>query len=532
MTAKKNEAEARDAPRDPASVPSGLRGVLRGGGLSAFAALLAASVYPFAAFVVANPGEPIRVSKLVLYGVATFVLGALVVVALALARPRLDPARIALSVAAVVAWFWNFSYVGSTTRAHGQTLVITLVVWAGLAVAIAVIVYRLTRPDAVRIGAVIFVCALTSVTVVQAVSTSDTPSTERPVEADVQPLNARSTPNIYFFVLDEYARNDQLESVLGFDNSEFYADLRDRGFTVSEDSISPYLTTTASISSVLSMDYVSTDGELLAGGLQALGRRMVDDNAVRKQLTATGYEFVFSGTGSFLWGRCDPDIATICIKPRPVGFAVDELDAALLARTPLGFLRSRGMLVTDPLYVVEQVQAHAAELEEPFFLFAHVLSPHPAWWYEADCSLRDTSFESTGRSTDAERAAYLQDLRCLNDLTLAAVDEIAATDPDAIIVVQADHGSHFISSREDEPSDAGIREQFAPLDAMKLPPGCEVPPGPRSTVNTFRIVFACLEGRPPELLPHRAFLWRWLDDENVVEIPPERLAPSGGDASG
>ena len=47
-------------------------------------------------------------------------------------------------------------------------------------------------------------------------------------------------PNIYYIILDGYARADVLRDLYGFDNSEFIADLQERGFFVAHRSTSNY----------------------------------------------------------------------------------------------------------------------------------------------------------------------------------------------------------------------------------------------------------------------------------------------------
>jgi hypothetical protein len=59
---------------------------------------------------------------------------------------------------------------------------------------------------------------------------------------------------------------------------------------------------------------------------------------------------------------------------------------------------------------------------------------------------------------------------------------------------------------------------------MRLPARCrDEAHDDTPLVDTFRIVFSCLENRPAELVEHRAFLWRWPDRFNIEEIPTRRL---------
>ena len=63
-------------------------------------------------------------------------------------------------------------------------------------------------------------------------------------------------PNVYLILLDAYSGNTLLEKDFGFDNSEFYKKLRDRGFVVQEKSFSNYPNTELSMPSILNMNYL------------------------------------------------------------------------------------------------------------------------------------------------------------------------------------------------------------------------------------------------------------------------------------
>ena len=63
-------------------------------------------------------------------------------------------------------------------------------------------------------------------------------------------------PDIYFIVLDGYARADVLAKYYGFDNGPFLEGLRQRGFQVSDASRSNYNWTFLSLGSSLNLDYI------------------------------------------------------------------------------------------------------------------------------------------------------------------------------------------------------------------------------------------------------------------------------------
>ena len=84
---------------------------------------------------------------------------------------------------------------------------------------------------------------------------ADTQATDYP---RVPPLDVDSpqTPDVYYIILDGYARADTLQRVCHFDNSQFIELLRSRGFFVAADSCANYPYTDLSITSSLNMSYL------------------------------------------------------------------------------------------------------------------------------------------------------------------------------------------------------------------------------------------------------------------------------------
>jgi hypothetical protein len=72
-------------------------------------------------------------------------------------------------------------------------------------------------------------------------------------------IPADRRPNIYYFILDGYARKEILGRVVGLDNAPFEQELRERGFFVAEDAYSNYPLSFMSISTGLAMNYIATE---------------------------------------------------------------------------------------------------------------------------------------------------------------------------------------------------------------------------------------------------------------------------------
>ena len=144
--------------------------------------------------------------------------------------------------------------------------------------------------------------------------------------------------------------------------------------------------------------------------------------------------------------------------------------------------------------------------------------------YTEDCARRpELSIELRPKEHPHDKGDYIQDVKCLNTEVLELIQKILATDTsDPIIIVQADHGVRFVDLGLDSgddpniPSGEVLRTSFAILNAMKLPAACRDMFYDRiSPVNTFRLVFSCLEGKNFDPIPDRQFLY---DGTQYIEI--------------
>ncbi len=69
------------------------------------------------------------------------------------------------------------------------------------------------------------------------------------------------SPDVYFFILDQYARSDVLAQYFNYDNSAFISGLKDLGFFIASCSQSNYPYTTASLAGTLNFNYIPALGE-------------------------------------------------------------------------------------------------------------------------------------------------------------------------------------------------------------------------------------------------------------------------------
>lgn len=314
------------------------------------------------------------------------------------------------------------------------------------------------------------------------------------------------TPNIYFIILDTYARADQLKKIFDYDNYDFLEKLKKRGFYVAEKSYSNYPITYLSIASTLDMQYLLEETSSLE---QRIGyeKRLRGDNETVKTLKQNGYYYVHVENTFYNGSSCDYKNEDFCAKINMLSI----LDHELWSLTPFEHAAALKKTIynRNELPEIGKIVTHA--YPAPFFVFAHTLATHFPHNRKADCSLQDKIQDNfTQGGDETEKKPYLEHLQCANKQIIALVDEILANDPTGLIILQGDHGTSFnrqFQTHVDKWTLDQQRERFATLNAMKIPQECrEHLNEDISLVNTFRIVFACLRGEKPDLLRNKSFI--------------------------
>ncbi len=432
--------------------------------------------------------------------------------------------RLSYAIGALVVAFFTYDLLSGLLVALGVTRdVFRFAGWVVVALAVAALAWRLSGLAAGRRAMVAGVAVMMVVPAVQIVNHRLLPG--QPVAAGQrEPATTgaiRDRRNVYWVVADAYPRWDVLKEGVGFDNTPFLDALRERGFVVAERSWSNYPSTKFSIATTLEMDYILPEGEPLHARFYASQLRGF--NRTVETFRRSGYRYIHAEPGGgLLPTRCGGGEDRCITGPTRSAFSVSEAEIGLMKLTPLHVLAKHlpsalfEFELNDVADVTRQLRIRR---ETPFFLFAHILSPHPPIRFNRDCSRADTSgWDLQGRWLDGNVPEdlrdlydrYINDIRCLNAELIDLTDAILeADDTDPIIIFSADHGTRT--------GPASLKSRFGILMAMRLPEGrCRDMFYPSITpVNQFRIVFGCLEGSDPALLADRVFK---RDSRNLEEI--------------
>jgi len=343
----------------------------------------------------------------------------------------------------------------------------------------------------------------------------------------------KDLPDIYFIVLDGYARGNALLKNYSYDNSPFLDALSSMGFYIANCSLSNYGSTHESITTALNMDYLP----VLRSEMEAQGFTNSEDvwillkqSKVRSLLESMGYKTVAFESG-FEWTRLrDADIylqytgvpyemqvfqpfEAMLIRSTALLIWSDYTYKSLPAYTHTIFAASRFGFedhINRQLYILDQLpDIHS--IPGPKFIFVHILIPHPPFVFTANGDVQtDPDFYSKEGfwpiDEQHEDEGYLDEIKYLNsrmtDILQTIIDKSVVP---PIIVLMGDHGSIF-------------SDHYMNLNALYLPENGKQHLYPSITpVNSFRVIFDSVFGTNFGLLPDVSY-----DEHGIVtETYPE-----------
>ena len=298
------------------------------------------------------------------------------------------------------------------------------------------------------------------------------------------------SPDVWHILFDRYAGADTLRSVYGYDNGPFLAELRKRGFTVSDRAFSNYQRTAHSVASTLNGSTLDRLAERMEGSPNDWVPiyRSMRNNAALRFFNRQGYHTLFAGSwweptrfsseaGQSLYIRATPQLARAAIEQSAIGF--------WLRGRSIPFLDGRGDQCFRANEKFRRLRAAAAS-DDPKYVFAHFLVPHPPFVLNADGSCRTLAeAQKAGRIVN-----YVAQVEFANREVLRLIDAIVAGPRPAVIVIHSDEGpwpSPYVGNEHGLGTDP-VSVPWASLPPKKLQEKMEIllavrgPAGPPSTM--------------------------------------------------
>ncbi len=331
-------------------------------------------------------------------------------------------------------------------------------------------------------------------------------------------------PDVYWIILDGYARSDALLEDFGFDNRPFLNDLREMGFVIPDCTLSNYTFTALSVSSTLHMDYVENYTPFVAQGDKTVDWLTYQDylahNPVRDRFETLGYKTVTFETG-YWWADISDTDYFIVANDNPMGQAgsaaeisdfeemfirttglrpVEEMTQGLRKRLAPQVLTGFERRYLTVRFMLDQLGRVPETIREPKFVMAHIMAPHDPYVFDADGNFVQILNQFDG---------YTNEVRYINGRVLEIVREILAnSDTPPVIVIQGDHGWEMHNRTKN------LNAYYLPGDgARKIYPTI-------TPVNTFRVILDTYFGGQYGLIEDKSLYSEPGDIYNFQPVAP------------
>lgn len=264
--------------------------------------------------------------------------------------------------------------------------------------------------------------------------------TFRPVDAEeTAVLQGDDTPNVYYFIVDEYGGPENLARYYDFDNREFTDFLEQNRFNISNTSKNTEsIWTSTIVPNLLNLNYAAEDKMPERVKLRYMEKpllfRLFWDRGYQVNLISHK-DFIGSRGCHVLNDRQFPDRITEFIFQNSVLSLIPPAREHL--REPLGLpdFRSHADHMKSIFSAMETCWEAAGD--KPTLTVSYVQCPHYPFVFDKNGSPVD------GGQNIQDQHYYLDQLQYLNSVLETSISGILAHDPDSLIVLQSDHGTRY-----------------------------------------------------------------------------------------
>ena len=302
-------------------------------------------------------------------------------------------------------------------------------------------------------------------------------------EIDIQTPQSDYKPDVYLFVLDEFAGKTQLKLDFDYDLQPFENKLIEREFIVPT-SFTNYPNTEFALPSLMNMMYL----DKVVVGMENNSRdfqvthQILRINNVMKIFKANDYDIItfFGGMGnSYNTQLVDEKLCGFG------GFNPDLTKNFVLTYLPVSYFNE--VLLEN--HSREKLECVFKTFEDnsfndnskPKFVLSHLRLPHEPFVY-------DENGNSVENKDEYDKSAYLSQLKFAETKILEIIDTIQSHSPNAVIIIFSDHGYRGDIDWENPKMIDYIRG-FNTITSLYFPDNYEKIPSEISNVNIFRVFF-------------------------------------------
>lgn len=336
---------------------------------------------------------------------------------------------------------------------------------------------------------------------------------------DVSVKDGERHNNVYLIIPDSYPSGKILKKYFGFDNSDFESFLEANGFVVNRNAMGNYLTTHHCLASLFNMNYIDSffkakENENVHIGIRRLIMLTYSGTVfqVFKKLGYKYYHLINPWENNFL-DQCD-------IADEKINHIKSfDFEHNIFAQTAV---KNQNDMLQIKLTRAAQLEilkdlSECWKYEGKKFVYSHLICPHSPFCFDEHGSL--PSEHELKHSDEYHKQLYVGQIKFLNLQLKNIVSEIIQHDPQAVIIIQADHGSQAVwkeLNNRDKPNSESLQERLSPFRAIYAPQGFDHNFG--SSVNLFRAVFSFLTNGKIPYLEDKFYFYKHLTCFDFREI--------------
>ena len=268
--------------------------------------------------------------------------------------------------------------------------------------------------------------------------------------------------NVYYIVFDAMSSLDYAEKQGVIDDKNFFLeDYKKKNLTYIENSISNYNNTVLSLASIFNL---SSKNTMMPTDNRYNGHRDFYSNFFKERknnlseiLRLNNYKLYWLNDKYY---KCDTILKNNinCYKDDFLTYYLSLNKTYLHNHLFLVFLNKfvKGNnnsvifeFIKDPNKVINNLKE---KNKNNLFIFGHIILPHPPWIFDKNCNEKindnsgmiDSNLETSEVYFNGYKNNYVCTLEIINDL----ITSINTHDPDAIIIIQGDHGLNLNSDRK------------------------------------------------------------------------------------
>lgn len=248
-------------------------------------------------------------------------------------------------------------------------------------------------------------------------------------------------PNVYFFLFDGYGGPENLQHYYDYDNEPFLTVLEDKGFIVSRTSHNTEsLKTVTIVPNLMNMNYVIS-GDMTTAQRNAFLEmpnlfRTFADNGYQINLINHLNYFGATGCNVLTEKQSRRTISDFLLK-NSLYYQFDFITKELNHYIHADYVATYTGPLFNALDAEKDCWQHTGN--GPTLTMGYVQCPHAPTILDKNGKLVD-HYESVGWQWDRPEL-YLGQLEFINSHILTLVENIQEHDPDAMIIIQSDHGS-------------------------------------------------------------------------------------------